>query len=355
MKQQNIQVLRILACFGVFVVHLGQRLEFCDSIKFFTDYGAMGVYLFFLVSGYVTFLSFEKTGGMVKVLHYYIIRFARILPVYYAVILCQLMYHTYILGDVPVDGTHLGWSRYIFCISRVIPANDVFWTNLNSTWTIGAFLLFYLIAPFLHRWIRNYNTALNGWIVSYLISFVLNRCLPGYFEPVVQMQYFLFGIVVYYIEKEKKISQGVSFYLISLFMIIFLAFERQNGIWTLFFGLLVMGSRNLSVSNGFLRRCVNTIDEYSYSIYLIHVTVMDYVDRWKLSHTENWRVQAFAIIICGSAVGVFLAHNLIEKPVYSFIKKHADYYMQDVDRNVNKGRLLVKPVQRLINLVHIFF
>lgn len=348
MKQQNIQILRILACFGVFIVHLGQRLEPCEGISFFTDYGAKGVYLFFLISGYVSFLSFEKMRGGVRVQQYYITRLARILPVYYAVVLCQFMYHTYILGDVPVDETHIGWFRYILCISRFIPAEDVFWSNLNSTWTIGAFIFFYLLAPFMYRYIRSYNTALIGWSASYLISFILNCYMPNYLEPVRQLPYFLFGIVIYYIEKEKKLSQGVGFYIINLVFIFVFRVERQNSIWTLFFGFLVMFSKNLSISNTFVCRCINIIDEYSYSIYLFHVTVMDYVDRWKLSHIEYWRMQAFMIIMCGTAVGVFLMHNLIEEPIYNFVKKHTSIRVYDI--TVNESKCLVKQEQKIRDL-----
>lgn len=349
MKRQNIQILRILACLGVFIVHLGQRLEPRDSIRFFMDYGAMGVYLFFLISGYVAFMSFDKISGKVKVLQYYLIRFARILPVYYVVILCQFIYHTYILCDIPIDETGIGWARYIFCISRWIPSDDSFWSNLNSTWTIGAFLLFYLAAPFLYRYIKNYNIALARWIVGYLIAYAIKCYLPGWLEPVTQMQYFLFGIVIYYIEKERKAGQGIFFYLVNLVFIMILAVERQCSIWILAFGMLVLASRSLSVSNRFVRRCIDILEEYSYSVYLIHVTVMDYVDRWKLDHTENWRIQAFLIIVFGSTAGVFLVHNLIEKPLNRSVRRYAGQWIGYLDLIVNKSSL-VKRINRIRNL-----
>lgn len=323
MKRHNIQILRIAACFGVFIVHLGQRLEPCATIRFFTDYGAKGAYLFFLISGYVSFLSFERTHGGLGLLKYYVTRLARILPVYYVVILYQFLLHTFILRDVPVDETRLGWKRYIFCISKMVPAQETFWTNLNSTWTIGAFLVFYLSAPLLYRCIRNFNTALLGWVISYLLSFCLNYYLPGYFEPVKQMQYFLFGIVIYYIDRGRKINQGLVFYMVNIFFVVTLTSDWRNDVWMMVFGLLVMCSRNLHISNGLLYCCISCLDDCSYSVYLIHVTVMEYVDRWKLSHTINWRMQAFMIIILGSITGTFLVHNLVERPVYYLARKYA--------------------------------
>lgn len=64
MKRVNFQVLRVAACIGVFVVHVGQRLELQGYLRKMTDLGAMGVYLFFIISGYLCFASFDmKNGG----------------------------------------------------------------------------------------------------------------------------------------------------------------------------------------------------------------------------------------------------------------------------------------------------
>ena len=337
MKRQNIQILRSAACLGVFIVHLGQRLEPCAAVRFFTDCGAMGVYLFFLISGYVSFLSFEKTNGNIRILKYYIVRFARILPVYYAVIFYQFLLHTYILCDVPFDKTEIGWKRYIFCISRVIPADEPFWTNLNSTWTIGAFVCFYLTAPYLYRNIWNYNTALIGWMVSYCFSFYLNYYVPEYFEPVKQLPYFLLGIVIYYIEKEKNTKQVIGFCLINLLFIIVMTGEWKNDIWAMFFGALILCSRNLHITDVFVCRCINSLEKYAYSMYLVHVAVMEYVDRWKLSHVKNWRIQAIMIIIAGSITGTFFVYNLIEKPVYYFARKYTKEEKGVIIRQINKN------------------
>lgn len=321
-KQQGIQILRIAACFAVFMVHVGQRLELHRAIQYFTNFGAMGVYLFFVISGYLCFASFEKMGeGKVKLSKYYVRRLARILPVYYAVILYQFILHTYILGDVPVDEMHLGWLRYIFCTGIVIPAYNKFWYNLNSVWTIPVFLFFYLLAPLLYKYIRSYNAALIGWVLTYFISFFFNRYLPSWFGPVKQLYVFLFGIVIYYIIKEKVENQLVLFLVINLLFIIFFKVGEDVHIWTVLFGLLVIGSKDLVIKQEFLRHWIDIIDEYSYSIYLVHASVMEYIDRWRLSHAGNWRIQACVIILVQTTIGIILVHNLIEKPIYKLAVK----------------------------------
>lgn len=62
-KYQNIQILRIIACMGVFCVHFGQGLELSGVLRKITDFGSWGVILFFIISGFVTFASLEHRGG----------------------------------------------------------------------------------------------------------------------------------------------------------------------------------------------------------------------------------------------------------------------------------------------------
>lgn len=323
MKRQNIQVLRVLACFGILAVHIGQRLELQGHVMNIAYFGAMGVYLFFMISGYVCWLSFSKVNGeKLKLSKYYIGRFARILPVYYTVILFQFILHSYILNDVPVDETHIGWFRYVFFINEVIPVDNGFWTNLGAVWTISAFMLFYLIAPFLYRYIRGYNTALIAWLISYFLYFVWNRRLPDSYNPVKFMMFFLFGIVIYYIEAEKKEMQLLIFYIINLLTIAIHLIHWEVHTWTMLFGLIILVTRDLVIHNNLLSRCIDILDEYSYSIYLVHPLVVEHIDVWKLTHTSNWKIQAVMIIIVETVAGVILVHNIIEKPLYRFIMKN---------------------------------
>ena len=325
-RQRNIQILRILACFGVFLVHFGQQLEFHGILRIFTDMGAMGVYLFFLLSGYLSFVSFDRKGEG-GLLQYYARRLARILPVYYVVIIYQFILHVYILCDVPVDDTHLGWFRYVFLINTTIPASDVFWTNLNLTWTIPAFMLFYLFAPLLYKYVRNFNTALIVWLLSCFFTYIPNIYAPDY-APIKYMQFFLFGIVIYYIQAEKKEDQLIILLVIYLLYFLFIIYTTGNlqiNIWTMIFGLILIGSSNLVIKRDALCHIIDVLDEYSFSVYLIHGIAIGNVGIWrKVTQYEQWRLQAGVLIILQTIMGVILVHNIIEKPVYSFIKKHTE-------------------------------
>ena len=80
----GLQILRVLACAGVFLCHLGAQMEVDGTLEKFMDFGAMGVYLFFILSGYFGFHSKElenenKVKGCLK---YWTKRAFKILPLY---------------------------------------------------------------------------------------------------------------------------------------------------------------------------------------------------------------------------------------------------------------------------------
>ena len=176
-KQTNrllfIQILRVAACILVFLVHFGQRLELTSFIRQITNFGEYGVQLFFIISGYLAAygLSDKKNISIKK---YYIKKAIRILPLYYLVIayyfvseniLNQFVHH------IPVDTAGLGWFRYLFLLNGFIDNDTYFWSNLGITWTIPIFIFFYLIAPFLFKWIIDLKTAIIALLLFGIVGY----------------------------------------------------------------------------------------------------------------------------------------------------------------------------------------
>lgn len=152
-KYDNIQVLRVLSCLGIFITHLAPRMGARGLAASVANFCASGVYLFFLISGFLACHSKElRPGkGWRSVLSYYCKRLFRVLPLYYAVILYNMALHCLLLRDVPPDPEGLSWLRYFFLTNAFIPGPDNFWSNLSATWTISLFCFFYLCAPLFVR------------------------------------------------------------------------------------------------------------------------------------------------------------------------------------------------------------
>ena len=81
-KFQNIQIFRIVACIGTFLIHFGQRMEIGGILRRITDLGGYGVSVFFIISGFVAWNSVDNNKEF-SVREYWIKRCVKILPIYY--------------------------------------------------------------------------------------------------------------------------------------------------------------------------------------------------------------------------------------------------------------------------------
>ena len=71
-KYEHIQLLRALACIGVFITHLAPRLGATGKAAWLANQGAAGVYLFFALSGYLACCDRKlPTAGKKELLTYY--------------------------------------------------------------------------------------------------------------------------------------------------------------------------------------------------------------------------------------------------------------------------------------------
>ena len=91
-KNMSLDILRIIAALMVLMVHVGQW----TGLNKWTDVGAKGVPLFFILSGYLAMVSCHRIfsmDGTVK--DYYIGRAKRILPMYYWALFLDYIYSIY--------------------------------------------------------------------------------------------------------------------------------------------------------------------------------------------------------------------------------------------------------------------
>lgn len=310
MKRQNIQLLRIMACFGVFAIHMVQTLGVEQSpIWSKAGYGAKGVYLFFLISGYVTFLSLDKVKKFNWV-NYYKGRMIRILPLYYSVILYWFILHQYILCDTP-EGSYLKWLRYVFLINKTLPSNDIFWVNLGATWTMSSFALFYALVPAIRKVVRTFKNALIMWFGMFVISEILIR----FFDAeeglsICCLHYFFFGVVAFYAVKEGKKDLYIFICELGTLFFVSLGGLWNNGFWVMIFGVILITTEKMNISNTRITKLIDFLDEYSYDMYLIHPIILSGILNFSLS-----KLEMLGGGILGTILVVIVVHNFIEKPL----------------------------------------
>ncbi|MCD7726160.1 MAG: acyltransferase [Clostridiales bacterium] len=311
MKKQNIQLLRIIACFGVFAVHMVPVLGVeQSSVWSKMGYGSKGVYLFFLISGFVTYVSLDKTEEFNWV-KYYQGRMIRILPLYYLVILYWFILHQYILCDTP-GGVYSEWLRYAFLVNKTLPSSDDFWANIGATWTMSSFALFYVLVPVIRKFVQTFKSALTVWLGLFIISEILVRFFTvDEAMSICCLHYFLFGIVAFYAVKEGKKDSYFLICELGTLLFLFLRGTWNNTFWLMIFGVLLVTTEKISIRNTRIARLIDILDEHSYDVYLIHPIILEWIS--KLASDNQGLCLGAGIL--GTALTVIIVHNLIEKPL----------------------------------------
>lgn len=311
----GLQILRVIACVGVFVCHLGAQMGVEGTVEQIMDFGARGVYLFFILSGFFGFQSkeLEKGAGKKGCIRYWIKRAFRILPLYYALILYNIILYDVVLKSTPYDSSGIGWPRYFFFLSTSIPADKNFWVNLCSTWTVSIFVLFYLLVPLIRKIVTSFKGAVILWAVLYLLQYFCLGVVP-YGMPFFYLHYFILGIVFYYAEAEGRVRETVIGALAFALGSIAINHTLTHQACAMLFLILIIMAKELKVKNQRLQRIIDVLDSYSYTIYLGHAVVMDGIELIRGRMELSQLTIAVIGIVC-TVIGCFIVHNLLEKPM----------------------------------------
>lgn len=183
MKQYKyINFLKGIAIIGVILVHSPQKIVGLDSlIKELLHFGAFGCQLFFLISGYLAVLSWNRLIGQSKtgsdiIFKFYRRRFLSIGPIYYLFIifyqiLAYLVYYFRLPEFYPISTDSLS------IIANFLLLQGFDFKNFNSVvpggWFIGTIVLFYLIFPLLykcHLKLCKYNNKFSPIFLTVIVT-----------------------------------------------------------------------------------------------------------------------------------------------------------------------------------------
>ncbi len=317
----SLDILRVLSCIMVFGVHLGQKVTIPGSLGVFFSKGSTGVGFFFILSGYLAYVSLERLQSKYvlfgkTMVAFWIKKLLRILPLYFIVILFYMIFF-YAIGSVPEDNTGLYWVRYLLFANSFVTSENPFWTNLGAVWSISCFVFFYLICPICYKLFRKYWSALILVIGSYgLLKYIDARNV--YNLPLRWLFYFFLGCLVYVVYKEHKevFTIGVML-MIVLFCI--LTDKGTSIIAPLLASVFILATRNIKNNSkpGIIEKSINYISMISYSVYLIHVVIIEALDYIGVLHGVTY---AIVLIVCTSLISV-ASYYLIEKRLGNVLMK----------------------------------
>jgi len=341
-KYPWIDALRGAAILGVIAVHASDHVAgWRGPTEFLCAFGQMGVQLFFIASAITLCLSTASRAERHPVLSFYIRRYFRIAPLYYAGIIL------YALVSIPNNylhghGLHAGaaynlpnvTANFLFIHGFYAPGNN---NVIPGGWSIATEMGFYVIFPFLfvlYAGLGRWREALTGVIIalcgavelvigSYTGQWPWNNKFE-YYSLLNQLPVFLIGILAYYRLKSAPVK------ILPVAITGTLALLAAAGLWNwsapmafyfipmlcaIGFSALALIFSQISIHYPHL---LIAVGKNSYSIYILHFAALLLVD-WGMNHLHAYPppiagfLLRFIVTLGFAFLGSQITERLIER------------------------------------------
>ncbi|HWB27005.1 MAG TPA: acyltransferase [Chitinophagaceae bacterium] len=355
-KLNSIQYLRGFAALMVLYCHvIDFQMEFSTSAQqnffYVQNFGAIGVDIFFVISGFIISYIASGSGGKTEALDFFKRRFARVNPAYY---LASFLYFLVMLLCHNIHGSYKLKHGIIKSIT-ILPIFDrgtEFWNPLLILgWTMSFEWFFYIIyGGLIFYSVRTKSLLLllilgaltiTGWLyhqteVHYV--FVTN---PIIWE-------FCFGVVIARVYKKIKINKAVAFFFLttgiawyvcliiwgygdiseSLYTINATLSWQRVLLWGIPSACIVMGILFVESNYGhrfFSNKILLLLGNSSYAIYLIHPILLSIV--YYVFAITDYKMQGLPpdlwiwLLIITVASGCVIYYTYIERLLVKQVNK----------------------------------
>lgn len=335
LRENNFDLLRFSFAFVVFLVH-AYALSGVDALLIFSQVlsSEIAVKSFFVVSGFLIFMSYEKSHGL---RNYFTKRVRRIYPAYFLVIIaCALLgsaFSTYPLQDY----FSLSFLKYLLFnllflgflqpnLLGLFEHNTLQAVN-GALWTLKIEVMFYLFVPLAVLALRKFGKApvlLGLYICSviYAVSMEalahktgsgfyleLQRQLPG------QLANFIAGAAGYYY-LDKLIGSGKWLVVLAALSFLLQAYLPWMVIQPAALAIMVVYFACGIPSLGNFDK----YGDFSYGIYIVHFPILQLMIAYGWFNRQPWT--ALGITTLMVLLAAFLLWHFVEKP---FLRKSSHY------------------------------
>jgi peptidoglycan/LPS O-acetylase OafA/YrhL len=354
MSPNRLIQLDLLRAAAIFLV-LGSHLILCPPeinyllyllTKFWSNGGWVGVDLFFVLSGFlVSGLIFREyqNYGTVRIKRFLIRRGFKIYPSFYLMIAVTVIFSSFFEKEIPIKTL----------LAELFFVQNFFGKLWPHTWSLAVEEHFYfglalLTFVFLH--IKSFKKDAFGYIphLFILIAFVclvLRALMAVYKGTSIGLTFFrmdalFFGVLISYYWnfgslKENQFLKSKKNWFIFLGIILFLPpffFKSIFDPWFFVFGmttnylaggLLLLGVLNREVQVNFFSKTIAYIGTYSYSIYLWHFMIQDWIVRalMKQAGIDNWFFYA-GFYLFGTIILGIVFSKIVEFPLLRIRDKY---------------------------------
>ncbi|MBE2257256.1 MAG: acyltransferase [Candidatus Accumulibacter sp.] len=338
LSRNNFDLLRLLFAATVCLVHAHELSGF-NELGWFSGWlsAAVAVKAFFVVSGFLIFMSHERSKSLAA---YASKRVRRIYPAYFTVVSLSAIGLVAISTASVGEYFSLSWVRYLVAnltflnflqptLPGVFEANRLAAVN-GALWTLKIEVMFYLLVPFYGVLFRKFS-LLPVLLLTYAASVAygglfslaaertgdaiyaeLGRQLPG------QLCYFMAGAFLYYYQAlfERRLGcfllAALAVLAIDLLYALPLLEPFALAVVVVFFGLFAY------VGN------FSKYGDFSYGVYIIHFPVIQLLVDAGCFRDRPWPF--FGVFVAITAVGAMALWHLVEK---RFLLRGSHYVAAD--------------------------
>jgi peptidoglycan/LPS O-acetylase OafA/YrhL len=338
-KYPSLNGLRAISIFLVLNLHLGLKnnifqsfygIKWAEPFVFFIQDGALGVNIFFVISGFLItslLLKEESNSGTISLSKFYIRRVLRIFPAYYFLLLVYFILQLFNIIYISNSSwlTSLTYTKYLngrldwytahFWSLSLEELFYFFWpfiflSGIKTRKTVAFAVV--LLIPFLRIFIHKYTVAIEDQLNIFTkIDSIALGCLFALYKDTIinrlskywSLAFYSSALVLLFLrylpDSADKINLGFIFVplglsdgsLANLAVAIIMMYSvfGPRGIWFKFLNL----------------KFINYIGILSYSIYLWQQLFISSLGYWVNNFPQN--------ILCILAMSIF-SYNVIEKP-----------------------------------------
>lgn len=322
---ESIQYLRGIAALMVVAFHVHPQIQRMGYSGSPVDQLAAGVDIFFVISGFIMWLT-TRTGGY-STWQFYQHRIVRILPLYWAMtagIVGVLLVAPRLLQTTTLEWSHVAAS-FLF-VPHPHPVLGGFIPVLNPGWTLNYEMFFYLLFG-LTLFAGNVRTRLVLIVGVLVLLSVAPVALPtsgvaAFYTNSIVLE-FAAGILVAVVYTRGMIARSWLWLLVIAGGFAWIAVAPDGPrVWRYGVGSLLVVMGTLGIPE-FRLRPFRALGDSSYSLYLSHFIVMSAVGQfWRKAGLSGLPIEVFitvSMLVC-VAVGWF-TYSALELPLTARVRR----------------------------------
>lgn len=284
--------------------------------------GNVGVFLFFVLSGFVITEALEEFYSK-RIGNFLLNRFFKIYPPYWVALALAITVDV-LTGDIhPSLHTMTGWSGNILLFGQYLGVTN--YSQISITWAVVVEIQFYLAMAVCFVLIRKVRkdlvliafslVGLFGYLVVHFTDTRLRIFGTLEFAP-----YFILGAWLYYLrmESNKKLSLLLVVLSAASAMHAFITYVSRGsqtntvGAVMLFVAVFSIFIYLLWITTDWMNIALDKhLGNATYFLYLIHMPVVTLFERWEMASG----LMAFILAVLTSILLSFVLYRVIEMPI----------------------------------------